>query len=147
MRLLIDADACPSLRAIIALARQHGVPVLLFCDDAHELADSGAQVVTCDRGRDSVDLALANALLTGDIVITQDYGVAALALGKQARAISPTGLVYDAGNIDGLLAARHAAAKLRRGGGRTRGPKPRTAADNERLFALLTAWFTTGDGC
>lgn len=93
-----------------------------------------------DKDRDSVDIALANRLKKGDIVVTQDYGVAAMALPKGAYALNQNGLVYTDQNIDRLLFERHLGQKVRRGGGRTGGPRKRTEEDNqnfEREFRKL----------
>ena len=84
-----------------------------------------------DKGRDRVDIRLANLLEAGDIVVTQDFGVAALALGKRAKAMNQNGMVYDDRNMDQLLFERHLGQKIRRAGGRTAGAKKRTRLDDE----------------
>lgn len=84
-RLLIDADACPVVEIALRVARARGVEVLLVCDDAHEMRREGARTVTVARGADSADLRLVNLLEPGDIVVTQDYGLAALCLARAAR--------------------------------------------------------------
>ena len=89
------------------------------------------KVITVDKGRDSVDIRLANLLEAGDIVVTQDFGVAALALGKRAKAMNQNGMVYDDRNMDQLLFERHLGQKIRRAGGRTAGAKKRTRSDDE----------------
>ena len=83
-RLLIDADACPVVEIALRAARARGVEVLLVCDDAHEMRREGARTVTVARGADSADLRLVNLLEPGDIVVTQDYGLAALCLARAA---------------------------------------------------------------
>lgn len=77
-RLLIDADACPVVEIALREAKARGVEVLLVCDDAHEMRREGARTVTVARGANSADLRLVNLLKPGDIVVTQDYGLAAL---------------------------------------------------------------------
>ena len=121
-RLLIDADACPVVEIALRAARARGVEVLLVCDDAHEMRREGARTVTVARGADSADLRLVNLLEPGDIVVTQDYGLAALCLARAARVLDQNGRVYDESNIDALLSMRHLAAKARRAGGRMKGP-------------------------
>lgn len=91
MRLLIDADACPVVDIALRIAKARHVPVTLVCDDAHELRREGAHTVTVLRGADSADLALVNMLAPGDVVITQDYGLAALCLARGAQALDQTG--------------------------------------------------------
>ena len=142
MTILIDADACPVTDIAIACARRHGVPVTLFCDTAHEMKRDGAQTITVLRGADSVDFALVNRIAAGDIVITQDYGLAAMALARQAYALHQNGMAYTADNIDSLLLARHTARKVRMAGGRLRGPAKRTAAQDEAFRTALEALLT-----
>ncbi len=86
-----------------------------------------------DQGADSVDIALANALLSGDVVVTQDYGVASLALGKSCHVVHPSGMVIDGSNIDRLMFERHVAREVRKRGRRSGKIKKRTAED-DRIF-------------
>ena len=134
MRIFIDADACPVVRAAEDIARRHGVPVTLLCDTSHILFSDYSAVRTVGEGADAVDIALINLCGKGDVVITQDYGVAALALGKGARAIHQSGRRFTYENIDGLLMERHLAQKARRGGRhRLKGPARRTGEDDRRF--------------
>ena len=82
MKILVDADACPVKEIIVRQAKKRGIPVVMLLDTSHILNDGYSKVITVDKGRDSVDIRLANLLEAGDIVVTQDFGVAALALGK-----------------------------------------------------------------
>lgn len=135
---LIDADGCPVVNITIALAGQHAAPCFILCDTAHVFNREGATTLTFSKGADSVDFALVNRILPGDIVITQDYGLAAMCLAKKARVLSQNGLEYTAENIDSLLMQRHLAKKARRAGARTKGgPAPRTAAADEAFAAAL----------
>ena len=135
MKILVDADACPVKEIVVRTARARKIAVVMLIDTAHELDDGYSEVVTVDKAPDSVDFALLSRLLPGDVVVTQDYGLAAMVLGKRGRAINQNGLIYSEENIDRLLAERHIGAKIRRGGGRTKGPRKRTPEDDER-FAL-----------
>jgi len=136
-RLFVDADACPVVPQCLRIAAEYAVPVLLVCDDAHQMQRPGAQTLTVLRGADSADLALVNRLQPGDVVVTQDYGLAALCLARRARVLHQDGHEYTADNIDGLLLRRHEGRKLRRAGGRTRGPARRTPAQDAAFEALL----------
>ena len=139
MNLLIDADACPVVDIAVKLANQHRVPVILFCDDAHSFARADVQTVTVMRGADSVDFALVNRLSKGDIVITQDYGLAAMCLAKGAFVIRQDGLVFTNENILPLLNQRHETKKRLRAGGRVHGPKKRDSGQDEAFEqSLLT---------
>ncbi|MBN1778012.1 MAG: YaiI/YqxD family protein [Clostridiales bacterium] len=137
MKILIDADGCPVVDIALACAKKRGVRVLLICDTAHELQRDGARTITVDKGADSADFYLVNQVDAGDIVVTQDYGLAAMALAKQAIALSQNGMRYTADNIDALLLARHTARRFRRGGGRLKGPAKRTKAQDEAFRKAL----------
>ena len=133
--ILIDADACPVTHVAVDIARSYGVPVTLLCDEHHILSSDYAQVRVVSSGAEAVDIALVNLCRSGDIVITQDYGVAAMALGKGANAIHHSGRQYTNQNIDLMLMERHIAAKVRRSGGKhhMRGPSRFTDADRKRF--------------
>jgi len=139
MRILVDADACPVKEIIVRLAKQREIPVIMLIDTSHQLNDGYSTVITVDKAADSVDFALMGLLVRNDIVVTQDYGLAAMALGKGGCVINQNGLEYTNDNIDRLLMERHLGAKVRRGGGRTKGPAKRTKEDNERFEVVLTA--------
>ena len=130
MKVLIDADACPVVDIAVTLCKQTGIECLLLCDTAHVLQREGAQTLIFDKGADSVDFALVNRVTPGDIVITQDYGLASMCLARQARVLHQDGWEYTQYNIGGLMEQRHAAKKFRAAGGRTKGPSKRTASQN-----------------
>lgn len=136
MRILVDADACPVVRIVEKVAAAHGVPVTLLCDTNHMLYSEYSEVKMIGAGADAVDFALVNLCAKGDIVVSQDYGVAAMALGKGAHAIHQSGMRYTQDNIDQLLMERHLAKKARmaaKGKHHLKGPKKRTSEDDERF--------------
>ena len=136
MMICIDADACPVTRIAEDIARRYGIPVTLLCDTNHVLTSDYSAIRVIGAGADAVDIALINLCRRGDIVVTQDYGVAALALGKGARAIHQSGRWYTDENIDGLLMERHLAGKARRSGRHhLKGPARRTEEDDRRFAA------------
>jgi len=140
MLILVDADACPVKKEVEKVARAKGIKVVMLIDTSHELKSDYSEIITVSKGRDSVDLALINMTSAGDVVITQDYGVATMALAKKAYAISQNGLVYDDSNIDQLLFERHISQKIRRSGGKSGKFKKRTVEDNikfEKCFEKL----------
>lgn len=130
MRVLIDADACPVVDIAITLCQKHGISCLLLCDTAHACYRDGADTLVFDKGADSVDFALVNRVTPGDIVITQDYGLASMCLGKSARILHQDGWEYTLDNISGLMEQRHIHKKHRLAGGRTKGPSKRTKAQD-----------------
>ena len=144
MKILVDADACPVKEIIVRLAKQHNIPVTMLIDTSHQLYDGYSTVITVDKQADSVDFALMGLLTREDIVVTQDFGLAAMVLGKGARAVNQNGLVYTDGNIDKLLMDRHIGARVRRGGGKTKGPAKRTKEDNERFEAAFAKLLESG---
>ncbi|MDD6144072.1 MAG: YaiI/YqxD family protein [bacterium] len=137
MKLWIDADACPVVNEAIGVARNHHIEVTLVCDDAHVMQREGAQTITVLRGADSADLKLVNLLSRGDAVVTQDYGLAALCLARGAKVLDQNGRRYTNDNIDSLLGIRHVAAKVRRGGGRMKGPPKREKWQDEQFVESL----------
>ena len=137
MRILVDADACPVKEIVVRLAKGRSIPVIMLIDTSHQLNDGYSEVITVDKQADSVDFALMGLLTREDIVLTQDFGLAAMVLGKGARAVNQNGLIYTDVNIDRLLMDRYIGQKVRRGGGRTKGPEKRTKEDNERFEAAF----------
>jgi len=131
VRILVDADACPVKEIIIKKAREKSIEVLMFVDVNHEINDGYSKVFVVDQGRDSVDFVLIANIKPGDIVVTQDYGVAAIALAKKAKVIHPSGLVFSDGNIDRLLNERFMGQKQRRAGNYRSFGKKRSSQDND----------------
>jgi len=131
MKILVDADACPVKEIIVAEAKKRNLEVIMIIDTSHELNDGYSKIITVDKARDSVDIKLINILTKEDVVVTQDYGVAAMALGKGAKAINQNGLIYNDNNIDELLFSRFIGQKLRRAGKTTNTAKKRTKEDDE----------------
>ena len=133
MKIIIDGDACPGISIIEKIAMNHQIPVIIYCDINHFIQSDYAQVKIVDSGFQSVDMYVMNETKEGDIIVSQDYGVAAICLSKKAKVINPKGFIYDEKNIDRLLEERHLSQKIRRGGGKTSNPKKRTEEDNLRL--------------
>ena len=126
MTILIDADGCPVVDITVKVAAQHKVSCVIVCDTSHVFEKTGAKTITVSKGNDSVDFALVNMVRPGDVVVTQDYGLAAMCLARKAVPINQNGIVYTNDNIDALLHERHEARKVRMSGGRLKGPSKRT---------------------
>ncbi|KAJ52900.1 hypothetical protein CTM_05377 [Clostridium tetanomorphum DSM 665] len=131
---MVDADACPGRDLIEKAAMECEIEVIMYCDMNHIIKSHYSEVKYVESGFQSVDIVLTNATKKDDIVVTQDYGVAAMVLGKKAYAINPKGYIYDDKNIDRLLFERHISSKVRRSGGKTSNPKKRSKEDDERLY-------------
>ena len=130
MQIFVDADACPVVGIVEKVAKEHSVPVTLLCDTNHVLSSDYSEVIVVGAGADAVDYKLISICHKGDIVVSQDYGVAAMALGKGAYAIHQSGKWYTNENIDQMLMARRASGK-----NHLKGPRKRTSEDDEHFRA------------
>ena len=135
MQILVDADACPVVSIVERVAKEHNLPVTLLCDTNHVLSSDYSEVIVVGAGADAVDYKLISICHRGDIVVSQDYGVAAMALGKNAYVIHQSGKWYTNENIDQMLMERHLNKKARRASGKNhlKGPRKRTAEDDEHF--------------
>ncbi len=141
MRILVDADACPVKEIIVATARKKQIPVTMLIDTSHVLSDGYSTVITVDQGHDSADIRLVNLIQPGDIVVTQDFGGAAMSLARGAKAVNQNGMVYSDGNMDRLLFERALGQKIRRAGGKAGKNRKRTKEDDAafaRSLEILT---------
>lgn len=135
MRVFIDADACPVVSIVENISKKYNIPVTLLCDTNHVLSSVYSEVIVVGAGADAVDYKLISICHRGDIVVSQDYGVAAMALGKGAFAIHQSGKWYTNDNIDQMLMERHLNKKARRSSHKNhiKGSKKRTEEDDERF--------------
>lgn len=135
MKIFVDADACPVVDIVEDIATKYNIPVTLLCDTNHVLTSDYSEVIVVGAGADAVDYKLISICHRGDIVVTQDYGVAAMALGKGAFAIHQSGKWYTNENIDQMLMERHLNKKARRASSRNhiKGPRKRTDEDDQRF--------------
>lgn len=135
MKIFVDADACPVVDIVEDIATKYNIPVTLLCDTNHVLTSDYSEVVVVGAGADAVDYKLISICHRGDIVVTQDYGVAAMALGKGAFAIHQSGKWYTNENIDQMLMERHLNKKTRMASSRNhiKGPRKRTEEDDQRF--------------
>ncbi len=116
MRIFVDGDGCPVVDIAIKIAKEYALEIIVVKNFAHKIKDSYAQVVSVDISNDSADFYIVNNINKGDIVITQDYGLAAMCLSKAAYPINQNGLIYTSDNIDGMLNTRHIHSQMRRAG-------------------------------
>lgn len=138
-RVVVDGDACPVKAEIARTVRSCGATALLVSSHAHVLVpEPSVEVVTVDASDQSADLYIANVLSKSDILVTGDYGLAALGLARGAAVLTPRGKEIREADIGGLLEQRHFSARLRRGGVRTKGPRAFTDEDRDRFQQKLT---------
>ncbi|MDI9413211.1 MAG: DUF188 domain-containing protein [Bacillota bacterium] len=136
-KVIVDADACP--KACLQVLQKHKnekkYRLLTIASVDHQINNPDHIVV--GKGADAADLAVMNETTAGDIVVTQDWGLAALVLGKGALVLSPSGRIYSEETIDFMLEERFLKARYRRAGGRTKGPSARTKRDDQRFEQSL----------
>ncbi len=139
MKILVDADACPVVSVVERVAMKYEIPVILLCDTNHVLHSEYSEVKMIGAGADAVDFALVGLCRKGDLVVTQDYGLAAMILGKGACGIHQSGKWYTDENIDRMLMERHVGKRMRRSKPKRhlKGPAKRTAEDDIRFEASL----------
>lgn len=137
MKVFVDADACPVVDITVKLCKSSGIDCVLLCDTAHEMRREGAQSLVFDKGADSVDFALVNRVSPGDLVVTQDYGLASMCLAKRARVLHQDGWQYTEDNIGALLFQRSESKRYRASGGRIKGPSKRTKQQDQRFEMAL----------
>ena len=135
MNIYVDADACPVVSIVEEISKKYNISVTLLCDTNHVLHSEYSEVVMVGAGADAVDYKLISLCHRGDVVVSQDYGVAAMALGKGAFAIHQSGQWYTDENIYQMLMERHLNKKARRASHKNhmKGPKKRTEEDDERF--------------
>ena len=135
MKIFVDADACPVVGIVEELAKKYTILVTLLCDTNHVISSDYSEVIVVGAGADAVDYKLISMCHKGDMVVSQDYGVAAMALGKGAYAIHQSGKWCTNENIDQMLMERHLNKKARRASQKNhlKGPKKRTAEDDEHF--------------
>ncbi|NMA85321.1 MAG: YaiI/YqxD family protein [Epulopiscium sp.] len=114
MKILIDADGCPVVALTSKISKEYQLDLIIVKNYSHEISDDYATVITVDQSRDSADFYIANKIEQGDIVITQDYGLAAMVLARGGLCINQNGLIISSENIDQLLDRRHLNQELRR---------------------------------
>ena len=140
MKIIVDADACPVTRIAENVAKRYNIPCTLVCDTSHFLESDYSTVFTVSKGADSADYKIVNLIEKGDIVVTQDYGLAAMCMSRGANAINQNGMIYSNDNIDSLLFMRAASSKARRAGVHMKGPKKRYKSQDihfEKAFCDL----------
>ena len=137
IKILVDGDACPKsvLQICLKVGRKYGVPVWTVASFNHEI-DSDHHVLVGNAPQET-DFKVMNLSEEGDVIVSQDWGLAAIVLGKGARCLSPAGREFPSDKMMFLLEERELKAKFRRAGGRTKGPKKRTSEDDQRFESCL----------
>ena len=137
MKIYVDADGCPVVRICAECAEKYGVKCVIVSDTSHLFDIEGAECIVVSKGADSADFYIANSASKGDVVVTQDYGLAAMCLARGAYVLTQNALMIDGNNIDALLYSRYSAKMARNAGQRIKGPAPRRAEQNEEFRKSL----------
>ncbi len=147
MRVMIDGDGCPVAFEAAEICKKMDVECIIVCDTSHVLNIDGIETVVVEKGADSADFKIVNMINKGDVVITQDYALAAMCLARGSFAINQDGKEYNEKNIDGLLFSRYTAKKIRNAGGRLKGPHKRTNEQTELFKTNFSAMLERGFQC
>jgi uncharacterized protein YaiI (UPF0178 family) len=129
----VDADACPVKEIIVSECRKRQIPVVMVCDTSHIIHDGYSKTVITDKGANSADFVLANMVHKGDVAVTQDYGLAAMIRSKGGKCLNQNGIIYNDDNLDKMLFERFLSGKVRRGGGKIKGPSKRNKENDEKF--------------
>lgn len=133
MNIYVDADACPVKEIIVSEAKKYNLSVFMVCDTSHIFNDGYSTTVTVDKCSDSADFYIVNHVTAGDICVTQDYGLAAMLMSKNAYAVHQNGFLYTSENIDRMLFERHISKQMRLNGQRGSKHKKRTCENDEHF--------------
>lgn len=136
MRIIVDADACPSINEITEFSKKNKIELILYADNTHIIKNDYAKTIIVDKGFQSVDMAIINNIKENDILITQDFGLASLSLSK-AKVVHPKGMIYTNEFIEILLFERHIKNINRKQNIRIKGPKKRNKEDVINLLNSL----------
>ena len=137
MRLFIDGDGCPVINECLSICDQKAIEVILVCDTAHHYQIEDIEIIVVDQGHDHADFEILRRIGKHDLLVTQDTGLAALALGKGAVCLHPSGMEFNDASILQLLNQRSDGIKIRKQTKRYGHMKKRNAADNERFICAL----------
>lgn len=134
MRIIVDADATPSINLITEVASSYNLELILYVDHSHNINNDYATIIYLTPGFQSVDTKISNDLKENDILITQDYGLAVIGLSKKSHVINPKGTIYTNDNMDIMLFERYLNTKNRKMNNHIKGPKKRTKEDDINLY-------------
>lgn len=137
MKIYVDADGSPVVNLSVDIAKEYNLNIVIVKNYAHNIEDDYAEVVTVDIAQDSADYYIVNNVSKGDIVVTQDYGLASLCLLKNALPLSQNGLIFTEDNIEGLLDRRYIHAKIRSQGKSHSNAKKRKIEDDDNFITSL----------
>lgn len=134
MRILVDGDSCSVKDIILHTSERYRIKVIVFASINHIMNLEGdVEIKYVDSYDQAVDIEIVNIARKGDIIVTNDYGLASLVIEKGCFCISNRGQIFDKNNIDGFLLNRHLFLQARKEGLRVKGPSKRSNYDDEKF--------------
>lgn len=137
MKIIIDGDACPNVNEIYELSNKYNIKLILAIDNSHFIKNNNINTIIVDTKSQNVDVKISNIVDKNDIVITNDYGLSAIIIGKGSNVINHNGMIIDKNNIDSLLELRHIKYKLRKRKVHLKGSKKRNFEDEKKFLDTL----------
>ncbi|WP_137657275.1 YaiI/YqxD family protein [Listeria newyorkensis] len=139
MKIFIDADACPVKDEIRELAKKYDLPMTFVASYNHFSVNlpAGEEWVFVDTDKESADMRILNLAKSGDIVVTQDIGLASMLIAKDVATFSNRGEEYRESEMAMMLDMRYLHAKERRQGKYSKGPRAMSFQDNENFLHKL----------
>src|SRR5699024_11383710 len=134
LKFIVDTEPSPVRNASIQVYHAFQLAVFIIKSYDHystEQLRAHVETFYVDKGADMADFEVVRRADKGDVIVTQDYGLASLLLGKGCHVMHHRGFLYTKHNIDRLLANRLYSQTARRAGERTEVPKAFTD-DNGR---------------
>jgi uncharacterized protein YaiI (UPF0178 family) len=146
IRIFVDADACPVKQEIVQAGTGFHVDIYFIASYAHQSESHSGNWIYVDSFKDQVDFYIYKHVRKGDIVVTQDMGLASLLVKQGVRVLSPRGTILRDEQMDTILYNRYMSAKLRRNGTYTKGPKAFSAEDRKRFLQELKKILSNHEG-
>jgi uncharacterized protein len=140
MQIWVDADACPGAvkDILFRLAERRRLQLTLVANQMLRTPPSPwIRALQVPGGFDVADAEIVARVTAGDVVITADIPLAALALEKGAHVVDPRGERFTADNIRERLSMRSFMDELRSSGVNTGGPPPFSQADRQSFANAL----------
>lgn len=109
MIIYIDADSCPVIRATLNISNKYNLKTIIVKDYNHNINihDENVEIITVNQDNDAADMYIIKYIKKDDILITNDMGLASIALGKKSKILNFNGVEINDYNIDFLLLSRH----------------------------------------
>lgn len=146
MRILVDADACPTvIKEILQRAAMRlKIETTLVANKNLTVPYSPyINTMRVGQGFDVVDETIAQLVQPGDLVITADIPLAAKVIECGATGLNPRGELYTRENIGSRLTMRNMLDELRSTGVMTGGPSPLSLADRNAFANQLDRFLTS----